>query len=343
MPSARSTEHDGLPPGRRAPAFLWSPRDPRLLGPDWLAADLHVHTRVSPDVLPVPENEPSALLDRAQRLGLGYVSFTDHMTMDAYDLVGWEREGLIRGVEVSLLDRKNVGHTIHLNVYLATRPQFVEILALCRNSGDLPTLLSFLRANDLPHTYNHPFWFESGERPNLHAIPEVARLVPVLEYNRGRVARLNRLTVELAAKEKKALVACSDCHTGENLGTARTYARGATPRAYLESIRAGRAYFMTSDLTLSDLTRQVNEWIGLIFNGEWREDARTGRGFSIGEPRVDWILNACTRSRLSGSRPLMGTLRRLVSAVSSSGIPQSLYIRSQNAIALEIERQLLAS
>ena len=78
--------------------FLFDQAAARELGPEWLAADLHVHTHFSADVLPVPESDPRKLLERARRLGLAYVSFTDHMTMDACDLVGWEREGLIRGV-----------------------------------------------------------------------------------------------------------------------------------------------------------------------------------------------------------------------------------------------------
>ena len=36
---------------------------------------------------------------------------------------------------------------------------------------DLELLLTYLNDNDLPYTYNHPFWFEFGEQPNLKMVP----------------------------------------------------------------------------------------------------------------------------------------------------------------------------
>lgn len=342
MPQDRCTAVEDLGmPQHLLPGLLQSPQTAATLGAEWLAADLHVHTCCSPDVLPLEQNTPEALLARGRALGLGYVSFTDHMTMAAYDRVGWERQGLIRGVEISLLDRRHIGHTIHLNVYLPDQRQFREILDISTKAGNLELLLEYLSMQDLPHTYNHPFWFEPGEQPNLRLIPEIARLFPVLEYNRGRVRSLNLLTVELARRQGKALAACSDAHTADNLGRARTYARGDSARVFLDNIRRGKTLLMTSDLTVPSLTHDVNAWIRMVFSQQWRQDL-TGV-FSIGEPKLDWFLNACTHGRLSGSRRLMGALRRLVSALSSSGIPQTLYIRSQQSIAQEIERQLLAA
>ena len=59
------------------------------------AADLHVHTHHSYDVIPTGLVDPLTLYRKARRLGMTYVAFTDHDTMDAYDQIGWTREGLV--------------------------------------------------------------------------------------------------------------------------------------------------------------------------------------------------------------------------------------------------------
>ena len=56
----------------------------RILG----AADLHVHTLPSYDVIPTRQVEPRFLYLKARRLGMTYVAFTDHDTMAAYDQIG---------------------------------------------------------------------------------------------------------------------------------------------------------------------------------------------------------------------------------------------------------------
>ena len=98
-----------------------------LMDKGWQAADLHVHTLFSHDVIPTRSVDPLALYLKARRLGLSYISFTDHDTMAAYDQIGWTREGLVPGVEVRVLDPENVGHTVHFNIYGLDRAQYREI------------------------------------------------------------------------------------------------------------------------------------------------------------------------------------------------------------------------
>ena len=100
-------------------------------------------------------------------------------------------------VEVKILDRVRVGHTIHIKVYLLDHRQFREIERIARQV-QVELLLTYLKDNDLPYTYNHPFWFEFGEQPNLKMVPQLFELFPVVEYNMHRVRRMNRLTLELA-------------------------------------------------------------------------------------------------------------------------------------------------
>ncbi len=97
------------------------------------------------------------------------VTFTDHETMQAYEIMNCKRDGLVTGVEIKILDPEIVGHTIHVNVYDLDFDQFDELEEIAK-AGDLNGFLACLKRNDLPHVYNHPLWFEPGERPNLAAI-----------------------------------------------------------------------------------------------------------------------------------------------------------------------------
>jgi predicted metal-dependent phosphoesterase TrpH len=69
-------------------------------GRKWM--DLHVHSSCSYDVPPVQTMHPAVLFENAKSQGLDYVTFTDHDTIKAYDLLGWNREGLVPGIEISI-------------------------------------------------------------------------------------------------------------------------------------------------------------------------------------------------------------------------------------------------
>ena len=170
-----------LPTDKRTPGVLDPHHAGTLLAEGWQAADLHVHTLHSYDVIPTWQVDPLNLYLEARRLGMTYVAFTDHDTMAAYDEIGWTREGLVPAVEVKILDLRNVGHTIHVNVYTLNRRQFQEIQEIAVKAHDVVTLAGYLRAEGLPFIFNHPFWHEPEERPNLRAVLDVARLFPVLE------------------------------------------------------------------------------------------------------------------------------------------------------------------
>ena len=103
-----------------------------LVAEGWAAADLHVHTLHSYDVIPTWQVDPLTLFRKAQRLGMTYIAFTDHDTMAAYDQIGWTREGLVPAVEVKILDPKKVGHTVHVNVFTLDCTQFREIQIIAR-------------------------------------------------------------------------------------------------------------------------------------------------------------------------------------------------------------------
>lgn len=313
---------------------------PAAVPKDLKAADLHVHTYYSEDVLPAPSNDPLRLYEEARRRGLQFISFTDHATMDAYDRVGWEREGLVPGVELSLLDRKNVGHTIHVNVYLLDRSQFRTLQELASQKKDLETFLAFLASERLPHTYNHPFWFERGEKPNIPAVLEVAKLFSILEYNRGRTRSLNRLALALAGHYGKGIVACSDSHTGRTVGVVRTYAPGGTFREFFENVRVGRSWILAQDMTIRGLVEEVNEWIGQFFARHSSQPGSEPLPVGLKSKSLGWLLGLRGRGGIVGENLLWRLFERCLYRLSNSAVIQSLYIRSQETLALRVLKQL---
>ncbi len=110
---------------------------PELLKEGWHQADLHVHTYYSHDVLPSKFLDPIVLYEKARKRGMKYITFTDHDNMDAYDRVGWTREGLVPGVEIKIKDVKNVGHSIHVNVYELNKLQFKELMEIAKIKQDI--------------------------------------------------------------------------------------------------------------------------------------------------------------------------------------------------------------
>jgi hypothetical protein len=313
---------------------------PRMAGEGWHAADLHVHSFCSEDVLPVPATDPRRMYEEGRRRGLKYITFTDHDTMDAYDLLGWEREGLVPGVEFKILDRREVGHTIHVNVYMLDKQQFRELLAMARKDGNLERFLDFLQTNDLPHTYNHPFWFEFGEKPNPEAVIRVARRFPVIEYNRGRIRPLNLLALALAEEHRAGVVACSDSHTGETMGLARTYAKGDSFREFFTNVRDGNAYILPLDMTLPRLVKEANQWIDLILSVDQMIDQEQAAAFDMGVRPLEWLLNSMAAHGIASRPWFKRNLRWLLRAVSNAGIIQSIHLRAQDSIASRMTRQL---
>jgi predicted metal-dependent phosphoesterase TrpH len=328
------------PPAAYLQKLLSPDRAAQMAREGWHAADLHVHSFCSEDVLPVHATDPRKMFEEGKRQGLKYVTFTDHDTMDAYDLVGWDREGLVPGVEFKVLDRQEVGHTIHVNVFLLNKHQFRELLGIVRKDQNLDRFLDFLQTHDLPHTYNHPFWFEEGERPNPEAVLRVAKRFPVIEYNRGRIRPLNLLALALAEKNGAGIVGCSDSHTGETLGTARTYAKGDTFREFFANVCDGNAYVLPLDMTLPRLVKEANQWIDLILSADQMIEQEQAAAFDMGVRPLEWLLHSMVTQGLASKPWFKRSLRGLLRTVSNAGVIQSFYIRSQGSIASRMRRQL---
>jgi len=310
-----------------------------LLADGWQAADLHVHTLHSYDVIPTRQVDPLALYHRARRLGMTYVAFTDHDTMAAYDQIGWTREGLVPAVEVKILDARNVGHTVHINVYTLDRRQYQKIRNITDTAGDIVELTSYLEAEGLPFSFNHPFWHEPEEKPNLKAVLEVARLFPVLEYNMGRIDRINAQALRLAHSLSKGVMAGTDTHVGE-IGRAFTLARGDSFKEFFDQIAARTSHICPADLTLPRLKEETALRVRQLFDKtEWLR-AKDSLTIDTGSAVLDGIVRQVARDDSDAPRFSRWLLKKILETLSGSGIPGSLYIRSQRSLADRVGRLL---
>ncbi len=337
---APKTMNSSLSNDRKRPGIL-DPQEARtLLAEGWQAADLHVHTLHSYDVIPTRQVDPLSMYLKARRAGMTYVAFTDHDTMAAYDQIGWTREGLVPAVEVKILDPRNVGHTIHVNVYALDRRQFTEIQEISGRARDIVTLTEYLRAEGLPFTFNHPFWHEPDEEPNLEAIIDVARLFPVLEYNMGRIGRINAQALRLADSLSKGVSAATDSHVGD-IGSAFTLARGGSFREFFEQIAARESHLCPADLTFPRIREEAFLRIRQLFDKTSWLQAKDSLTMDTGNAVLDGIIRRVAQGEGTGvSRPPRWLLKKAVEALAGSGIPAALYLRYQRGLADRVGRLL---
>ncbi len=267
-----------------------------------------------------------------------FVTFTDYDTMDAYGLIGWDREDLVPGVEIKIKDPQ-VRHTIHVNVYLLNRRHFHELERIAQDEACVESFLSYLRSNDLPHVYNHPFWFEPHEEPNYSAIPWLIEQFPVVEYNMHRVQQRNALAMVLAEKFGKGVVATTDTHMGD-VGKAYTLAQGTTFRDFFNNIQQRKAYLVPQDLTLDVLSNEMTRWVELIFDPRL---AKPHKGISTGIDKLDQGIRAVMEGALKNRPYLKVFCESFGYALSRARFPAWFYLQSQNSKAHQIHRQLRAA
>lgn len=312
-------------------------RAAELIEEGWKKADLHVHTTCSFDVLPVRDLHPESLYEKSLDLGMDFVTFTDHDTMDAYELLGWEREKLVPGVEMSIYDAEFAGHSLHVNVFELDKEEFLELREIAHLERDLKSFIRYLKRHRLPFIYNHPFWFEFHKEPNPSAVPKLARLFSVLEYNMNELRQKNETTIALAEKFKKGIVSTSDTHTGQ-LGKVYTLAKGENFREFFRNIERGKSYIVPEDLTREFLIEEMNIWIDLIF--EKSQKSREIKNFLTGIKSLDTMVKLSRSTLLNYSPKLNRTAMNLLFMISNTGLPASVYLHTEENLAKEIEKMI---
>ncbi len=307
-----------------------------LIDEGWKQADLHVHTNCSFDVLPINELSPESLYEKAFEKGMDYITFTDHDTIDAYEIFGWEHEKLIQGVEMSIYDPEFAGHTLHINVFRFEKEEFYELKEIAEVEHDLKSFIKYLRRHKLPFIYNHPFWFEFHKEPNPAAVPKLARLFPVLEYNMNELKQKNELTIALAEKFGKGIVATTDTHSG-NVGKVYTLAKGDTFEEFFRNIEKGKSYIVPENLTREFLVNEMNTWIDMIFDKCQKN--MDIKNYLTGIKSLDAMVKISRSNLLNCFPSLNKTTMNLLYMISNTGIPASFYLYSEESLAKQIERQ----
>lgn len=303
----------------------------------WKRADLHVHTTCSFDVLPAKDLNPENLYEKALEMGMDYITFTDHNTVEAYEILGWDREKLVSGAEISIYDPELAGHTLHINVFELDREEFSELMEIAKIEQNLKSFIGYLKRHNLPFIYNHPFWFDFHRQPNPSEVPKLAKLFPVLEYNMHELKQKNELTIALAEMFGKSIVATTDTHSGK-LGQVYTLAKGNSFREYFRNIEKGRNYIVPEDLTRELLIEEMNTWIDLIF--EKSQKNRDIKNYLTGIKSLDTMVKISRSTLLNYSPKLNKTAMNLFYMISNTGLPASFYIHSEKSFAKEIEKNI---
>ena len=306
-----------------------------LLLEGWKKVDLHVHSSCSYDVPPAQAMHPAVLFEKAKSKGLDFVTFTDHDTVEAYDLLGWDKEGLVPGVEISIKDPENVRHTIHVNVFELDPEEFGELEAIANQEHDFKSFIRYLRAHNLPHVYNHPFWFAPGDRPNLRPVPELIKQFPVVEYNMQDLTEKNLITAALARKYGKGLAATTDSHTG-GMGAVYTLAKGDSFREYFDNIKNGRSYIVVEGGALRHLTKELNAWVELVFSMD--RNAREEKSFTTNVRTFDRLIALFANERIRKFPRVNSLTMSFFQNFSRSGLPAYMYMRSEKPLVSRIEK-----
>lgn len=308
----------------------------QLLSEGWYETDLHVHTYYSHDVLPSKFLDPIVLYEKARQKGMKFITFTDHDTMDAYDHIGWDKEGLVPGVEIKIKDMKNVGHSIHVNIYELNKVQFKELMEIAKVKKDIFAFVSYLKEKDLPFVYNHPYWYDHGEKPNFRVVHKLLQLFPVTEYNMHRVWQKNALAMKLAEKYSKGIIATTDTHVGD-IGMASTFAKGETFREYFQNIAEGRVYLNPKDLTTKMLRDEISTWVELIFS---LDVVRLEKVVHTQIRALNYFINWFLQGAFEDYPLVRKAAKRFFSSLAKSGAPAFCYLELQNVLVYKMNRQL---
>lgn len=214
--------------------------------------DMHVHTRFSTEgldlgVLKVTVNmsgDPVALYQKAKMIGMDFVTFTDHNTIEGC-LELLEKmphvDDFMISEEVTTRDPE-YKFVIHINAYNLTK---VQHRSLQKRRENFFKLINYLKEENILYSYNHPYWHRYYDylvmvpKPK-ERIYELAKNFSVIEgINSFRLAKQNELAREMAQSLSLTTIAGSDAHGGE-IGRAYTLANADNLKEFLKEVRKGR-------------------------------------------------------------------------------------------------------
>lgn len=261
-------------------------------------------------------SQPWDLYETLKRRGMQLVTVTDHDSIDAVEALR-SRPDFFVSEEVTC--RMPSGTEIHVGVYDITDRQHVE---LQRRRDDLPSLLAFLREEDLFFSINHVFSSLTGRR-HLSDFEWFENHFPAFEVRNGAMLqRANNSAAHLGRWLGKSPIGGSDAHTLRNAGSVYTEVPGARDRAeFLLGLRRGSGIVAGESGNYIKLTSEVLQicinmmkekpWTSVLapvvlavpavtlvhylveadFASRWLRRVATARANEIGNP-VEWMLQA---------------------------------------------------
>ncbi len=230
--------------------------------------DMHVHTRFSTEELDLGvmkiivnmAGDPVSMYKKAKALGMDFVTFTDHNTIDG-GLYLKERmphvDDFVISEEITTFDPK-YKFVMHINAYNITKLQHRRIIKI---REDFTKLISYLKEQNIIYSYNHPYWHRYYDyivtvpKP-IQRVYELAKNFRVIEgSNSFRLKKQNQMAKDMAQTLKLGTIAGSDCH-GESIGRAYTLAKADSIKEFLKEVRAGRTLIQEKNYDFKDFYQE---------------------------------------------------------------------------------------
>jgi predicted metal-dependent phosphoesterase TrpH len=207
-------------------------------------------------------NNPLDVYLALKRRGMDVVTVTDHDSIGASEELRRFPDFFVSEEVTCVLPS---GAEAHVAVYGIDERQHREIR---RRRNDIPSLLPYLREQNILFGINHAFSALTGRR-HREDFALFENEFPVFEGRNGQIpASANQAALSIAARMGKACTAGSDAHTMASLGRTWTEVPGARNAAeFLDGLRTGRALLAGEHGTAWKLSRALLE-IGGHFVGE---------------------------------------------------------------------------
>jgi predicted metal-dependent phosphoesterase TrpH len=173
--------------------------------PDWINADLHIHSNHSKDCVSTVES----ILETAREIGLGALAIADHNRIEGAFLARELAQGdpfVIVAEEVKTAEGEVIG--LFLKEAVPPSLSFDETLSLIKEQGGLVYV---------PHPFD-----ALRTTPSYRALVDNLHRIDVIEIYNGKVAlsSFNLSAERFAAKYNIVAGAGSDAHVLQGLGTA---------------------------------------------------------------------------------------------------------------------------
>lgn len=288
-------------------------------------ADLHVHSCHSNKPTywalrkfncPESYTSPRFIYDNARKLGMNYVTITDHNTITGALEIA-HLPGAFVSVELTCYFPED-NCKVHVVVLHIAEERFRELMSLRKNIYEM---VAYLRRHGIVHFLAHPLYAQN-EKLSADHIEKMLLLFDVFEVKNGaRAERFNRCftdilgTLNLSRMEllanrhniapygdtpwRKAMVGGSDDHSGLFISSAHTAVLGGeTLGAFIGGIRAGKSRAEGEDGGPLTLAHSIYGIAYSFYRERFKSrtgnstpfiNALIGRFFAVGSPRASLL------------------------------------------------------